>query len=83
VPRLPDIRGVLDELEAAGPVVLADKGYQGDAYAKIPYRGRTSRNPSCRPARQTRDETFKDSSQVSAYGGPSAVLVPQGHGDGI
>jgi hypothetical protein len=28
-------RGVLDELEAAGLVTLADKGYQGSAHAKI------------------------------------------------
>jgi hypothetical protein len=34
------IWGVLAELEAAGLVVLADKGYQGSAYAKLPYRGR-------------------------------------------
>ena len=34
------IWGVLAELEAAGLVVLADKGYQGSMYAKIPYRGR-------------------------------------------
>jgi DDE superfamily endonuclease len=34
------IWGVLAELEAAGLVTLADKGYQGSAYAKIPYRGR-------------------------------------------
>jgi hypothetical protein len=34
------IWGVLAELEAAGLVVLADKGYQGSTYAKIPYRGR-------------------------------------------
>ena len=34
------IRGVLAELEAAGLVTLADKGYQGSAYAKIPYRGK-------------------------------------------
>ena len=34
------IWGVLDELEAAGLVTLADKGYQGSAYAKIPYRGK-------------------------------------------
>jgi len=33
------IWSVLAELEAAGLVVLADKGYQGSAYAKIPYRG--------------------------------------------
>ena len=34
------IWGVLAELEAAGLVTLADKGYQGSAYAKIPYRGK-------------------------------------------
>jgi DDE superfamily endonuclease/Helix-turn-helix of DDE superfamily endonuclease len=32
--------GVPDELEAAGLIVLADKGYQGAAYAKVPYRGK-------------------------------------------
>ena len=32
--------GVLDELEAAGLIVLADKGYQGAAYAKVPYKGK-------------------------------------------
>ena len=31
---------VLAELEAAGLVTLADKGYQGSSYAKIPYRGK-------------------------------------------
>jgi DDE superfamily endonuclease len=40
VSRLPDIWGVLAELEDAGPVTLADKGYQGSAYAKIPYKGK-------------------------------------------
>jgi DDE superfamily endonuclease/Helix-turn-helix of DDE superfamily endonuclease len=34
------IWGVLAELEAAGLVVLADKGYQGSTWAKIPYKGR-------------------------------------------
>jgi DDE superfamily endonuclease/Helix-turn-helix of DDE superfamily endonuclease len=34
------IWGVLDELEAAGLVVLADKGYQGSKYAKVPYKGK-------------------------------------------
>jgi hypothetical protein len=33
------IWGVLAELEAAGLITLADKSYQGSAYAKIPYRG--------------------------------------------
>ena len=32
------IWGILAELEAAGLVTLADKGYQGSSYAKIPYR---------------------------------------------
>jgi hypothetical protein len=32
--------GVLDELEAAGLITLADKGYQGTTWAKIPYRGK-------------------------------------------
>jgi DDE superfamily endonuclease/Helix-turn-helix of DDE superfamily endonuclease len=34
------IWGVLAELEAAGLIVLADKGYQGSTYAKTPYKGR-------------------------------------------
>jgi hypothetical protein len=34
------IWGVLAELEKAGLVVLADKGYLGSGYAKIPYRGK-------------------------------------------
>jgi hypothetical protein len=34
------IWGALAELEAAGLVTLADKGYQGSTYARIPYRGR-------------------------------------------
>jgi hypothetical protein len=34
------IWGVLAELEAAGLVTLADKGYQGSRHAKIPYRGK-------------------------------------------
>ena len=34
------IWGVLAEMEAAGLIVLADKGYQGAAHARLPYRGR-------------------------------------------
>ena len=34
------IWGVLAELEAAGLVTLADKGYQGSTWAKIPYKGK-------------------------------------------
>src|SRR6185312_8810707 len=32
--------GVLEELEAAGLVTLADKGYQGSTWAKVPYKGK-------------------------------------------
>jgi len=32
--------GVLAKFEAVGLIVLADKGYQGSTYAKIPYRGK-------------------------------------------
>jgi len=46
--------GVLAELEDAGLVTLADKGYQGSTYAKIPTRGRISRIPRNRPTRRTR-----------------------------
>jgi len=34
------IWGVLKELEAAGMVTLAGKGYQGSTYAMIPYKGK-------------------------------------------
>jgi DDE superfamily endonuclease len=34
------IWGVLAELDAAGLVTLADKGYRGSCYAKIPYYGK-------------------------------------------
>jgi hypothetical protein len=35
------IWGVLAELEKAGLVTLADKGYQGSTWAKVPYKGRS------------------------------------------
>src|SRR5271155_2464367 len=34
------IWGVLAELQAAGLIVLADKGYQGATHAKVPYKGK-------------------------------------------
>ena len=34
------IWGVLHELEAAGLITLADKGYQGSTHAKTPYKGK-------------------------------------------
>jgi hypothetical protein len=36
---------VLDELETADLVTLADKGYQGSTWAKVPYRGRNKPEP--------------------------------------
>jgi hypothetical protein len=39
------IWGVLAELEAAGLVTLADKGYLGSTWAKIPYRGKGKPEP--------------------------------------
>jgi hypothetical protein len=36
----PWIWGVLHELEAAGLVTLADKGYQASTHAKVPYKGK-------------------------------------------
>ena len=39
------IWGVLGELEKAGLITLADKGYQGSTWAKIPYRGKNKPEP--------------------------------------
>jgi hypothetical protein len=39
------IWGVLDELERQGLVTLADKGYQGSTWARVPYRGRNKPEP--------------------------------------
>jgi len=39
------IWGVLDELEKAGLVTLADQGYRGSTWAKIPYRGKNKPEP--------------------------------------
>ena len=39
------IWGVLDELERQGLIVLADKGYQGSTWAKVPYKGTNKPEP--------------------------------------
>jgi hypothetical protein len=39
------IWGVLDELQKQGLVTLADKGYQGSAWAKVPYKGKNKPEP--------------------------------------
>lgn len=58
------IWGVLDELQAAGLIVLADKGYQGAAHAKTPYKARTSLNPRSRPTGPTRNSAHPASVQT-------------------
>jgi hypothetical protein len=37
--------GVLDELEKADLVTLADKGHRGSTWAKAPYKGRNKPEP--------------------------------------
>ncbi len=49
------IWGVLAELEAAGLVTLADKGYQGSTYAKLPYRGKNKPESQKQANRPTRN----------------------------
>jgi DDE superfamily endonuclease len=49
------IWGALDELEKQGLVTLADKGYQGSKWAKVPYKGRTSPSHRKRPTGPTRN----------------------------
>ena len=68
------IWGVLDELEAAGLVTLADKGYQGSTWAKIPYRGRASPNRRNGPTGRTRNSARQEKEQTpsSRHGGFSA-----------
>ena len=60
------IWGVLAELEAAGLVVLADKGYQGSTYAKIRTGAGTSRNRRSRPIRPTRSCGHPASGRMAA-----------------
>ena len=66
--------GVLDELEKAGLVTLADKGYQGSAWAKIPYRGKNKPDRGKRPTAPTRSSAPPASARTrsSKHGGFSA-----------
>ena len=58
------IWGVLAELEAAGLIVLADKGYQGSTYAKTRTRARTSRNPRKTPTAPTPNSAHPASARM-------------------
>jgi hypothetical protein len=74
------IWGVLDELERAGLVTLADKGYQGSTHAKVPYPGEEQAGtpergqPRARTAPLTRT-TGKRAAQDVA-GPAQATLLP-------
>jgi hypothetical protein len=64
------IWGVLAELEAAGVIVLADKGYQGSTYAKIPYKGRNkpqSQKDANRAHAQLRAPGERANAQLKAW----------------
>jgi hypothetical protein len=69
------IWGVLAELEAAGVIVLADKGYQGSTYAKVPYKGRNkpqSQRPRAAPL--TRRAGERPARELADP--PQAALLP-------
>ena len=69
------IWGVLAELEAAGLVTLADKGYQGSTHAKIPYRGKNkpeSRKEANRAHAKLRAPGERANAQRSRTGTSSA-----------
>jgi DDE superfamily endonuclease/Helix-turn-helix of DDE superfamily endonuclease len=58
------IWGVLAELEAAGLVVLADKGYQGSAHARVPCKGKNKPQSQKAPTRRTRDSAHPASART-------------------
>ena len=72
------IWGVLDELEAAGLVKLADQGYQGSTWGKVPCRGKASPDPRRGPTVPTRNSAPPEKGQTcSSKGNPhQAALLP-------
>jgi DDE superfamily endonuclease/Helix-turn-helix of DDE superfamily endonuclease len=74
------IWGVLAELEAAGLITLADKGYQGSAYAKIPYRGRnkpeSQKEANPRPRETPRTRRARERPAQNVAHPPQAPLLP-------
>jgi len=68
------IWGGIAELEKAGLVTLADKGYQGSTWAKTPTRERTSRNPRKTPTAPARSSADPASGQTpSSNAGTSSA----------
>jgi hypothetical protein len=65
------IWGVLAALEAAGVIVLADKGYHGSAYAKVPYKGKNkpqSQKDANRAHAQLRSPGERANAQLKNWG---------------
>jgi hypothetical protein len=58
------IWGVLAELEKAGLITLADKGYQGSTWAKIPYRGKNKPEPQKKPTAPMRHSAHPASART-------------------
>ena len=71
------IWGVLAELEAAGLVTLADKGYRGSTYAKIPYCGKNKPESQKQANRATRNSGHLENARTpsSRPGGFSVSSV--------
>jgi hypothetical protein len=64
------IWGVLAELEKAGLVTLADKGYQGSTWAKVPYKGKNkpgSQNEANRAHARLRAPGERANAQLKAW----------------
>jgi hypothetical protein len=60
----------MDELESADLVTLADKGYQGSTYAKIPYKGKN------KP--QSQKDANKAHAQLRSPGGRANAQLKAG-----
>ena len=85
VPRLPDIWGVLAELEAAGLIVLADKGYQGSACAKVPYKGKNkpaSQKEANKAHAKLRSPGERANAQLRTGSGPGGFSASSGAAPG-
>ena len=74
------IWGVLDELEKAGLVTLADKGYQGSTWAKVPDKGKNKPEPQKEANRAHASSALPGNAQTrsSRYGRSSPSSAAPG-----
>ena len=78
--KRPSGSGALDELENAALVILADKGYPGSAWAKVPYKGRNKPEPQLRaPASEQTRSSRRGEFSASCAAAPGAPGTRQGH----